>query len=439
MYYALIAAEVDMGVNLDLIKEQVARVVSYSQDIREPKVDQLLNSWYLAKSDFYELFGNKLIYEIGPIKVELTTLEKQDRFNDFIEKIENKYNYVGLVSFLKANEDNFFDNIVQEPFNDENLEIYVPAGIKISKAFKFFIEDKEELDEVQTMMSMILQESKISGTLCLSIHPLDYLSSSENTYNWRSCHALDGDYRAGNLSYMLDSSTIVCYLRGEENVKLPRFPHTVPWNSKKWRMLLFVSNDHDALFAGRQYPFSSRMLMNTIKGAFTSILRKNVGPDHDWNYNPWYSWSNWHDDYIKNIQFKDSDTDNFELVNKYFPLNGRLYRDKDLIQDMGSLHFNDLLYSSYYTPYYCWANKYSSRHKIQFNIGAEVPCLCCEKNSITSHDMMVCDDCSTQDDYISCEYCGLEMPAEEMIWLSDREMYVCPSCYEEIMEEEDGN
>ena len=28
----------------------------------------------------------------------------------------------------------------------------------------------------------------------------DYLSLSENAFNWRSCHALDGEYRAGNLS-----------------------------------------------------------------------------------------------------------------------------------------------------------------------------------------------------------------------------------------------
>ena len=425
-----------MDANLDLIKKQVADVISYSQDIREPKVDQLLDRWQKAKSGLYELFGDKLIYEVGPIKVELTAAEKQDRIDTFIDKIEDKYNYASLVPFLRANKDNFFDNITKEPFNGLNIE--VPAGIKISKAFKFFIDNKEDLDEVQTMMSMVLQEDKVSGTLCLSTHPLDYLSSSENTYNWRSCHALDGDYRAGNLSYMLDGSTIVCYLRGEENAKLPRFPQSVPWDNKKWRMLLFVSDDYNALFAGRQYPFSSRMLMDTVKDAFTSILRKYFHMD-DCGQWYWYTWSDWHDDYIKDIQFKDNHSDNFELVNKYFPLSGCLYKDKDLIKDIGSLHFNDLLYSSYYTPYYCWDNRYSPRNTIQFKIGAEVPCLRCGKNPITNHDMMVCDDCSAQDDYITCEYCGTELPEEEMIWLPDRGVYVCPNCYEEIMEEDDGD
>ena len=91
----------------------------------------------------------------------------------------------------------------------------------------------------------------MSGDFCISIHPLDFLTSSVNTYNWRSCHALDGEYRAGNLSYMVDKSTIICYLKGANNAKLPMFPDDVPWNSKKWRVLIYVSDYWDLLFAGR--------------------------------------------------------------------------------------------------------------------------------------------------------------------------------------------
>ena len=42
----------------------------------------------------------------------------------------------------------------------------------------------------------------MEGYLYLSIHPLDYLSISETNHGWRSCHALDGEYRNGNLSYL---------------------------------------------------------------------------------------------------------------------------------------------------------------------------------------------------------------------------------------------
>ena len=84
------------------------------------------------------------------------------------------------------------------------------------------------------------------------MHPLDFLSLSENTYNWRTCHSLDGEFKAGNLSYMIDSSTFIVYLRPEKTYNiLLTFPNTVQWNSKKWRMLMFLSDDYQMMFAGR--------------------------------------------------------------------------------------------------------------------------------------------------------------------------------------------
>ena len=51
---------------------------------------------------------------------------------------------------------------------------------------------------------------------------------------------------------MIDSSTFIVYLRSEktDNI-LPTFPNTVQWNSKKWRMLMFLSDDYQMMFAGR--------------------------------------------------------------------------------------------------------------------------------------------------------------------------------------------
>jgi hypothetical protein len=61
-----------------------------------------------------------------------------------------------------------------------------------------------------------LQQNKITGRLCFSVHPLDFLSMSENNCGWRSCQALDGDFRAAALAYMIDSSTVVAYIEEED-------------------------------------------------------------------------------------------------------------------------------------------------------------------------------------------------------------------------------
>ena len=144
-----------------------------------------------------------------------------------------------------------FENGWYREHPEENPYKDVKLGMKLVKAFKFFEQDKVTLETIQNEASRLIQEDKIEGKLRVSVHPLDFLSASENTYNWRSCHALDGEYRAGNLSYMCDRSTVMVYLCTEDKKKLPRFPASVPWYSKKWRMLLHFSDNWDMIFAGR--------------------------------------------------------------------------------------------------------------------------------------------------------------------------------------------
>jgi hypothetical protein len=47
------------------------------------------------------------------------------------------------------------------------------------------------------------------------------------------------------------------YLKGGDDQKLNGFGNVL-WNSKKWRMLLHPNDDDSIMFAGRQYPFSSK-------------------------------------------------------------------------------------------------------------------------------------------------------------------------------------
>ena len=261
--------------NIKEVQALFNKVVAYSQNIETPETDDLFDRWLEAKRDFIELFGGNLIYEY-PEKVyfEISDSEKESRVKDFARTVENKYGNFALSDFIFSHAKDFFPNRMSEAYHDKvNIngvlkEINIDKGMKMLRAFKYFEEDANVLDAIQQAASMIIQENKIGGTLCLSVHPLDFLSSSENNHNWRSCHALDGEYRAGNLSYMLDKSTVMCYLRSEHMEKLPDFPDDVLWNSKKWRVLLFFSDHWDMLFAGRQYPFASMTGLDFVKDKF---------------------------------------------------------------------------------------------------------------------------------------------------------------------------
>ena len=61
---------------LNEIKSNVKDVISYSQGIEDPKVDELIDNWYQAKKNIIALFGDKLIYTF-PEKVVFHLDEKQ--------------------------------------------------------------------------------------------------------------------------------------------------------------------------------------------------------------------------------------------------------------------------------------------------------------------------------------------------------------------------
>lgn len=373
--------------NIKHIQSQFNEVISHSQDFC-PDTDELFARWYEAKRDFIEAFGGDLIWEC-PDKVtfELSQADKNVRLDEFISKISNTFENDALAMFLEDNRAGFFKNEVVEGgtvrMGDGDI-VDVPVGMKLIKAFKYFESDPLTLKDLQTHASMIIQEDKVSGTLCISVHPLDFLSSSENTYNWRSCHSLDGEYRAGNFSYMMDSSTVICYLKGAEDAKLPNFPDSVRWNSKKWRMLLFFSTHWDVMFAGRQYPFFSRTALDIIM----MQLKQKVAGGY---------WSEWHNDTLNSFNYEERNADGGSLMWNYVCLNNELYKTVDVIQDgKHSLHFNDLLRSSCYVPYYCFKYYRPVGETPVIRVGAEAPCLMCGHNHMVSTDSLLCEECELE-------------------------------------------
>lgn len=431
---------------IEEIKEQFKKVIAYSQTgIDDPQVDELFEAWDTKKCDFYDMFGEKLIYEV-PEKVcfELDEQTKSERLGSFITYMWAS-GYDDLGRFLEHQKDGFFKNVVVEEYQlYDDKKTVITKNSKLTKAFKHFIKNEKVLNDLQIKASRLIQENKIEGKLCFSIHPLDYLSISENGHNWRSCHALDGEYRAGNISYMMDSSTIVCYLKSDNDIVLPNFPEDVLWNSKKWRVLLYFSQDWKMIFAGKQYPFSSPVGMNLV----LEWLNKNAiqKPHAIWydrvdEDSYWLPWSDWTLDQVK----KDDVTYHF-YNGGYIPVKNKLVKTEDLVKDAkGSQQFNDVLKSSCYKPMYtqlvyastwnddvvCYANEDS-----KFTIGGKTKCLRCGKEEVLfGSSTMMCYDCewhygtSESDAFCYCEECDTRIPTEEGYYVGDR--IYCKQCYDE--------
>ena len=426
------------------IKEDFDKVISYSQDIEFPKTDKLFELWKINKQYFFEAFGNKLIVEIDDkITFELSNEAKYDRIESFINYCYDR-GYGALSDFLDQTKDGFFKNSV--PIDYTYRDIKITKGTKIIKAFKYFIHESEDLNDIQSKASQIIQENKIEGKLCFSIHPLDYLSVSENDHNWRSCHALDGEYRAGNLSYMMDNSTIVCYLKSEKDTKLPHFPSDVPWNSKKWRVLLYLSGDRKMIFAGKQYPFSTNSGMDLILNKYLNSSKNEarIMPEF-WDEHKSSHWSKWTTYKIKDIE---DGMIHYSFNAYYIPLGTGIVPLHKLVKDVdGSRQFNDVLKSSCYEPMYtilvddgwqkdvCYPR--TDHRRTRFEIGNMTYCLHCGENEVLDDGMsMMCYECERKYGHSSdgmfsfCTHCGERIHVEDGYYIND-EIY-CEDCFKSL-------
>lgn len=374
------------------IQDKFNEVIRYSQGIEEPLTDRLFDTWLENKKHFIDKWGG-LTYEIPNVSVEIDDSKKYSEMVDFANRSRRLCgDDVRVAEFIMYQERYaFYDNKVNEDFiTTDNKKI--PKGMKISKALKYFTKDKEILSELQTAYSMLIQENKFEGTMVLSVHPLDFLSMSENAHNWRSCHAMDGEYRAGNLSYMQDKYTFVCYVKGKQDYSIPNFPFA--WNSKKWRVLMYMREDRNVIMAGKQYPFENSELLDfAFEKGICEIYR-----------------GEWNEKWIKPPM---------KIV-------GAMIED-----ELGSLQFNDCLLSASYRPVIRFRDiedmlENFTSEETKMLIGDGVECLECGKGMVSLSGAVRCEECGG---YVYCDCCGEAEYPGDMYTLGEDLM--CERCYDE--------
>lgn len=425
-------------INFKEAQEQFNKVYSYASGIPHPITDKMFEDWAKNKAWFLERTGGQMIYTYPhKIYLQMSDAEKIEAAQSVIEYIYDTVDTgeeSALAAFLDHFRSVFFSKFTDEEYIDGDIK--VPKGMKIIKAIKYFIEDEELRSKVQDFASAVLQRDKMEGTLCISIHPLDFLSTSENNYNWRSCHALDGEFKSGNLSYMTDASTVVVYMRGDNKVKLPRFPESVPWNSKKWRMLLHFENHYMGVACGRQYPFYTADIFALLSEILKDVFQMTC--------------EQWLDNTIRSYQGKEvigGQSIPHSLGEDYFPIGYQMYRVKDLFEDAeSSLQYDDLLKSTVYKRIIAVNSNRATNPKYnpfriqkieyKWTIGHSVVCPRCGEKLIRHSEFLQCDKCEclyggeeadNSGLFTYCYSCGERHLYEDTVDVGyDR--YVCARC-----------
>ena len=244
---------------------------------------------------------------------------------------------------------------------------------------------------------------------------------------------------------MMDDCTVVCYLKSEQDTKLPHFPEDVPWNSKKWRVLLYFNSRKTLCFAGRQYPFSSNKGMDwIIHKCFNNLFID----DYEGGFARNRRWAKW-TDYMINSAFDKKNSIKMEFIS-YVPFKDGLVELKELVQNVqGSKQFNDVLTSSIYKPIYTYLEReglWSSSFEpvptkfTKITVGHPTYCLRCGRNeAMDEGGTMMCYDCefefgnSNNDAFCTCDCCGDRTLTDDTRISSDDKVY-CPQCWEDYVE-----
>ena len=283
----------------------------------------------------------------------------------------------------------------------------------ISKLAQKYGCDEKILEEFRIWHSQILNNKHMDGELCLSIHPLDYMTMSDNDNDWQSCMNWmnHGDYRCGTVECMNSPYILIAYLHNPKHLMSLSKVNNNKWNSKHWRELFIINPEMINEIKG--YCFQDENLTNTVLMWIKELASKNLG----WTYD---------DDEIniqETIPFKDSD------------LSFRIYTDGYMYNDIGTLdkhraRINREKIGKYENITHWYVPSEDKWHyMLEIPYGGKSTCMWCgqEINGTDREESVLCDSC---DMGICCAYCGDYISKRNCFYIDDFDNPICENCLE---------
>lgn len=285
-------------------------------------VEKILEPWAINKTDLWKMFGEKLI-----LSRNVEYKRGRDELEEEMHKmLQDQWNFVNTFKTSLADEldlpdaqwhwhdrentpnENFFYTMSAVLSADNLVDARIPCNISatICGQRMTFAEGQKtmralgkvcralgmesEFESFRVAQSMVLNQAKLRGKLCLSIHPLDYATASDNCNGWSSCMSWEeqGCYRLGTVE-MMTSPMVICAYLASDSVEMDIGEGK--WNSKKWRAWIIVNNDF--IVVNRNYPYDNDDLMFAAVEWVKELAEPyyNVKYDeitHDWNQGEHY-------------------------------------------------------------------------------------------------------------------------------------------------------
>ena len=257
--------------------------------------EEWLQQWSHSNQRLYKLLGNKLQVEI-PFSFEAPKEEVRNSLrnlffeNEFCSTFRcfvashGKGEFLNLLDLVNVN--TLYNDKVDFSLSLENngKRVKIQQGQKPMRAlqkvinlYDFPSKTKEDFEEFRLGHSRIFNSRTVNKNIVLSIHPMDYLTMSDNSLNWSSCLSWrkKGVYRIGTIEMMNSNNALCCYVKSDTPFYFADSKKKeTTWNNKIWRNLTFITKD--IIMCGKGYPFQSLDYSLFVLNSLVKLANENL-------------------------------------------------------------------------------------------------------------------------------------------------------------------
>ena len=452
----------------DLIDDYITAFASKGDDsiirYNHSDLNTILKEWNTEKKTLFKLLGEELIqrrlfvYKQNPegLMKNFECHHDDTQYKSFIQwwawqvkhkdtakfEIEmpgrtltfSKYFYIEEAFSDKSLAENSYPGSDYKVIFEDQSSFKVSSGMKPMKILHKFIEkfgtpeDEKMFEEFRIWHSQLLNQKTVDGELCLSIHPLDYMTMSSNNNGWTSCmrwsdkwgNIEHGDYCAGTLECMNSPYIVIAYLHNPKHTysattygKVDRWE----WNSKQWRELFIVNEG--VISEIKAYPYQDENLTNGCITWLKELCNKNLG----WEF------EDEEIDVSKPIETADS------IYYLDFIKPTYMYKDiGSLKKHAGRVNYNVLRDSKKIMRHqYNFNRRTEDNNKEDFFLdipyGGVATCMWCGNyfDNEGYDNALLCPNC----EYVKCcPICGEPIDSDS-VYIDDVEDEICYDCYED--------
>lgn len=320
---------------------------AYFQRVAESNEDSLsvFPSWYYSSEESSKA-----------IKI-------RDYLRTFIESIFAEHNFISGTLDISYYCKKIALIVDGKTYQFQNGEKIWKTLKKLHQIFPDAVTEKE-FEDARILYSTWLNDKK-KGYLTISIHPLDFMTMSDNASNWKSCMSwkTEGCYRMGSIEMMNSNNVFCVYYTSKKEDNGFSFGN-YEWNDKKWRGLVIATKD--IIVANKAYPYCSKTTNIAVIDKIKELAKENMGYTYEFGPELYKDMDHIMTDcYLDDVSYSIANKDENLRKNIYFK-SGSMY--------------NDMLHNMDNYEYWCYRNKVKTKKLISYSGKSE--CMCCGKTNI---------------------------------------------------------